>query len=52
MKKKFSIETRRIRECVEQRGELLLTFGTFYKNVTTWGPLPMKWCMKQHVHKT
>jgi len=26
--------------------KLLLTYGPFYKNMTTCGPLPIKWSMK------
>jgi len=29
----------------------LLTYGPFYKNVTNCGPLPIKWCRKQHIQK-
>jgi len=29
--------------------QLLLTYGPFYKNVTTCGPLPTKWCVKQQI---
>jgi len=28
--------------------QLFMTYGPFYKNVTTRGPLPMKWCIKQN----
>ena len=30
----------------------LLTYGPFYKNVTTRGPLPTKCCIKHQIHKT
>jgi len=30
--------------------QLLLTYGPFYKNLTTRGPLSIKWCMKQQIH--
>jgi len=30
--------------------ELLLTYGPFYKHVTTRGPLPITWCVKQQIH--
>jgi len=30
--------------------QLLLTYGPFYKNLTARGPLPIKWCIKQHIH--
>jgi len=29
---------------------LLITYGVFYKNVTTCGPLLIKWCIKQQIH--
>jgi len=28
-----------------------LACGPFYKDVTTRGPLPTKWCMKQKIQK-
>jgi len=31
--------------------QLLLNYGTIYKNVTTRGPLPIKWCIKQQIRK-
>ena len=31
--------------------QLLFTFGPFFKNVTTCGPLRTKWCIKQQIYK-
>jgi len=36
---------------LDQRGPTTFGLGPYYKNVTTCGPLPIKWRVKQRMHK-